>query len=75
MNKTRAAPSPSGVLQKALNLLTSAPRILDKIEDYATRVCSLAISNDCDAARVNAFGPTAFCMPFPFEGFFVYLDY
>lgn len=62
MNETRADPSSSGILQKASNLLTNAPRILDKIEDYAIRVCALAISNDCDAARVNAFGPTAFCM-------------
>jgi hypothetical protein len=30
-------------------------------EDRALRVCGLAATNDDIAARVNAFGPLAFC--------------
>lgn len=33
----------------------------DNILDNALRVCGLAYTNDNIAARVNAFGPLAFC--------------
>lgn len=38
------------------------PRVAQKIEPHAVQICALAISNDSNAARVNAFGPVAFCM-------------
>jgi hypothetical protein len=38
---------------------------LDFAEDRAIRICGLAWTNDDVAARVNAFGPLAFCEDFP----------
>lgn len=36
-------------------------RSLKFAEEQALQVCGLALTNENDAARVNAFGPLAFC--------------
>jgi hypothetical protein len=32
-----------------------------RLEAHAVQLCALAISNESNAARVNAFGPICFC--------------
>lgn len=44
--------------------LTNRESIIPCIRDEALRVCGLAYTNDDIAARVNAFGPLAFCVYF-----------
>ncbi|KAH8702043.1 hypothetical protein BGW36DRAFT_336426 [Talaromyces proteolyticus] len=64
IHDSRSDPSSDNIFHRASHLLESTPSILDKIDYHVTQICALAISNDCDAARVNAFGPVAFCGPY-----------
>lgn len=52
----------AGSLKMGSRIMALTPRVAQEIEHHAVQICALAISNDSNAARVNAFGPIAFCM-------------
>lgn len=56
---TLAAPTSAG--QNAWQKTEHINNMRRKLESNAIQLCSLAISNESNAARVNAFGPTCFC--------------
>ncbi|KAL1982066.1 hypothetical protein VTN96DRAFT_1779 [Rasamsonia emersonii] len=51
----------AGSLKMGSRIMALTPRVAQEIEHHAVQICALAISNDSNAARVNAFGPIAFC--------------
>ncbi|KAL1966695.1 hypothetical protein VTN77DRAFT_3892 [Rasamsonia byssochlamydoides] len=50
-----------GIAESGFRIMALTPRVVQRIEYHAVQICALAISNDSNAARVNAFGPIAFC--------------
>ncbi|KAJ9355809.1 transcriptional regulator family: Fungal Specific TF [Paecilomyces variotii] len=58
---TLAAPTSAG--QNAWQKAEHINNMRRKLESNAIQLCSLAISNESNAARVNAFGPICFCGP------------
>lgn len=54
---------PTSAGQNAWHKTEQINNMRRKLESHAIQICGLAISNESNAARVNAFGPICFCEP------------